>query len=443
MEVKLETIEENKRKLTVTVDAERFNHALDVAFKKIVKDVEIKGFRKGKVPRKIFEMRFGEAALYEEAINYLIPIEYPKALEKVNIEPVAQPKFDIDFESIGKDKDFTFYAIVTVKPEVKLGQYKGLEVTTLATDVTEEDIDREIEKLLNRHAELVIKEDGADGGDIVVIDFVGTIDGKEFEGGSAQNYSLRLGSNSFIPGFEVQLVGIKAGEEREVNVTFPEDYHVEHLRGKEAVFKVTCHEVKTRELPKLDDEFVKDLELEGIETVEQLREDARKRLSEQRENAARNHLIDSVVEQASQNATINIPEEMIYEEAHRMLHDVEHQLEHSGLTLENYMKMTGQTHDELVDQFKPEAEKRIRYNLTLEAIADQEGIKATEDEINQEMEKIAQQYQMPLEQVKALYGDSSFLSQSIRIQKAIDFLVEHAKKVSPSEASVANEEKEE
>src|SRR5690606_13584066 len=198
--------------------------------------------------------RFGEAALYEEAINYLIPIEYPKALEKVNIEPVAQPKFDIDFESIGKDKDFTFYAIVTVKPEVKLGQYKGLEVTTLATDVTEEDIDREIEKLLNRHAELVIKEDGADGGDIVVIDFVGTIDGKEFEGGSAQNYSLRLGSTTFIPGFEVQLVGIKAGEEREVNVTFPEDYHVEHLRGKEAVFKVTCHEVKTRELPKLDDE---------------------------------------------------------------------------------------------------------------------------------------------------------------------------------------------
>lgn len=443
MDVKLETIEENKRKLTVTVAAENFNKALDVAFKKVVKDVEIKGFRKGKVPRKVFEMRFGEAALYEEAINYLIPIEYPKAVEQANIEPVAQPQFDIDFESIGKDKDFTFSAIVTVKPEVKLGEYKGLELTELSTEVTDEDIESEIEKLINRYAELVVKEDAAALEDTVVIDFAGSIDGEEFEGGSAQNFSLKLGSNSFIPGFEDQLVGIKAGEERDVTVTFPEDYHAEHLQGKEAVFKVTCHEVKERVLPELDDEFVKDLEIENVETVEQLKEDARKRLAEQRETAAKNHLIDTAVELASANATINIPDEMIYEEAHRMLHDAEHQLQQSGISLEMYMQITGQSHDEMVDQFKGDAEKRIRYNLTLEAIAEAEGIEASEEEINQEMENLAEQYNVSLEQVKALYHDTSALAYNIRLRKAMDFIVEHAKKVASTEASVEEDTKEE
>lgn len=429
MNVKLETIEENKRKLTVTVEAESFNKALDVAFKKVVKNVELKGFRKGKVPRKVFEMRFGEAALYEEAINYLIPIEYPKAVEQAKIFPVAQPEFDVDFESIGKDKDFTFTATVVVKPEVKLGDYKGLELTELPTEVTDEDIDSEIDKLLNRHAELVVKDGDAEGGDTVVIDYVGSIDGVEFEGGSAKNHSLKLGSNTFIPGFEVQLVGIKAGEDRDVIVTFPEDYHAEDLQGKEAVFKVHCHEVKERILPELDDEFVKDLELEGIETVEQLKEDARKRLTEQKETAAKNHLIDTAVELASQNATINIPDEMIYEEAHRMLHDAEHQLQNSGISLDLYMQMTGQTHDQLVDQFKGDAEKRIRYNLTLEAIADQEGIEASEEDINNEMEKIAEQYNVSVEQVKKLYSDTSSLAYGIRLQKAMDFIVEHANKV--------------
>lgn len=428
MNVKLETIEENKRKLTVTVEAEAFNKALDVAFEKVSKNVEVKGFRKGKVPRAIFEKRFGEAALYEEAINYLIPIEYPKAVDEAKVFPVAQPEIDVDFESLGKDKDFTFTAVVVVKPTVTLGEYKGLELTQLSTEVTDEDVTNEINKLTDRYAELVVKEDEAKDSDTVVIDYVGSVDGVEFEGGAANNYSLKLGSNSFIPGFEDQLVGIKAGEDRDVNVTFPTEYHAEDLAGKEAVFKVHCHEVKERVLPELDDEFVKDLEIEGVETVEALKEDARKRLQDQKEQQAKNTLIDTAVDLAANNSTVNIPVEMIQEEAHRMLHDAEHQMQQQGISLDMYMQMTGQSHDDLVDQFKGEAEKRIRYNLTLEAIVEAEGIEATEEDINKEMEEMAKRYNVTVDQVKAVYTDTADIAYSVKLQKAMDFLVENANK---------------
>jgi trigger factor len=428
MTVQFETIEENKVKLTVTVEAETFNKALDFAFKKVSKDVEIKGFRKGKVPRAIFEQRFGEGALYEDAINYVVSSEYPKAIDEAKIEPVAQPEIDFDYETIGKNKDFTFYATVAVKPEVTLGDYKGLEVTELSTEVTEADIDAEVNKLIDRYAELMVKEEAAENGDTVVIDYEGFKDGQPFEGGGATNYSLALGSNSFIPGFEEQLVGIKAGEDREVNVTFPEVYHSEELAGAEAVFKVHCHEVKTRQLPELTDEFVKELELENIETVAALREDAKTKLVQQKETNAKNALIDAVVDQAAENATINIPQEMVNAEAERMIQDTEQRLSQQGITLDLYLQYTGGTREGLLEQLSGDALKRIRYNLTLEAIANVEGIEATADEVANQMEEIAKAYNVTVEQVKMAFPNTADIENEIKVRKAVDFLVEQAVK---------------
>jgi trigger factor len=426
MTVQFEKIEENKVKLTVTVEAETFNKALDFAFKKVSKDVEIKGFRKGKVPRVIFEQRFGEGALYEDAINYVVSSAYPNAIDEAKIEPVAQPEIDFDYESIGKNKDFTFYATVVVKPEVTLGDYKGLEVTELSAEVTEADIEAEVNKLLDRHAELIVKEEAAENGDTVVIDYEGFKDGQPFEGGGGTNYSLTLGSNSFIPGFEEQLVGIKAGEDREINVTFPEVYHSDELAGAEAVFKVHCHEIKTRQLPELTDDFVKELELENIETVAALKEDAKTKLATQKETNAKNAVIDSVVDQAAENATITIPEEMVKAEAERMIQDTEQRLSQQGLTLDLYLQYTGGTREGLLDQFSGDALKRIRYNLTLEAIAIAEGIEATTEEVQQQMEDMAKAYNVTVEQVKMAFPNTADLENEIKVRKAVDFLVEQA-----------------
>lgn len=431
MSVKLETIEENKRKLTVTVAAESFNKALDFAFKKLSKDVEIKGFRKGKVPRAIFEQRFGEASLYEEAINYLLPGEVPKALKEAGVTAVAQPEVDVDYETIGKDKDLTLYLTVVVEPKVELGQYKGLEVNVLSTEVTEEDVDNELNKLIERYAELVVKDSEAVEGDTVVIDFEGFQDDVAFEGGKGENHSLKLGSNSFIPGFEDQLIGIKAGEDRDVNVTFPEAYQAEDLAGKDAVFKVHCHEVKVRTLPELTDEFVKELEdVENIDSVEALRNDAREKLQKQKEEASKNHTIDTVVELASQQATMNIPEEMIEAQTDRLMENAEQQLSQQGITLDLYFQFTGGTVEGFREQLKNDAIKQIRSNLTLEAIADAEGFNVSEEEIDAEMEQIAQAYNVSFEQVKAVYSaDQSEIIKSLKVRKAIDLLVDEASKV--------------
>jgi len=274
MSVKWEKLEGNKGQLTFEVDAKTFDEALDQAFKKVVKDVQLPGFRKGRVPRPIFEKRFGVEVLYQDALDIVLPDAYAKAVEESGIEPVAQPEIDID--EIERGKDLVFTATVVVKPEVKLGQYKGLEVTKVDTEVTEDEVNAELEALQKRYAELVVKEDEpAEKGDTVVIDFEGFVDGEAFEGGKSENYSLELGSNSFIPGFEDQLVGVKAGEEKEVNVTFPEDYHAEDLAGKDAVFKVKVHEVKSLELPELDDDFAIDVDDE-VETLDELKEKTQK-----------------------------------------------------------------------------------------------------------------------------------------------------------------------
>ena len=428
MSVKVERIEENKVKLTVTVSAEEFNKALDDAFKKVVKDITVPGFRKGKIPRNMFEKKYGVESLYEEAVNIIIPNVYPDAITEAKIEPVAQPEIDFDFENIGKDKEFTFFATVVVKPEVKLGDYKGIEVEELSTEVTDEDVDAEIKKLLDQHAELVVKEKEAELDDTVVIDYEGFKGEEAFEGGKADNYALKLGSNSFIPGFEDKLVGIKAGESRDIDLTFPEEYHHEPLKGAEVVFKVHCHEVKSREIPELNDEFVKELSQEGIETVEQLKADAKDKLTKQKETEAKNHLIDTVVDQAATNAEINIPQEMIDAEAQKMLDDAGKRLEQQGMNLDIYLQYTGGSKEQLLEQFKDEATKRIRYHLTLEAISVAEGVEVSDADIDEEYEKIAKNYQTTVEQVRNAIPNSEMLVGDIKIRKTIDFLVEQANK---------------
>ncbi len=429
MTVKVEKIEENKVKLTVTLSEEQFNKALDEAFKKVVKEVNVQGFRKGKVPRKMFEQRFGVESLYEEAINYLLPNAYPEAVEEAKIEPVAQPEIDVDFENIGKDKPLTFFATVVVKPDVKLGQYKGLEVEEISKDVTEEDIDAEINKLLEQNAELVIKETEAVLGDTVVIDYEGFKDDVAFEGGKAENHSLVLGSNSFIPGFEEQLVGIKPGQSKSINVKFPEEYQSEELKGADAKFNVVCHEVKTRELPELNEDFVKELNRENINTLEELKTDIKTNLINQKETAAKNHLVDQVVEKAATNAEITIPQEMIDAEADKMLHDTSHRLEQQGINLELYLQYTGSTKEGLLEQFKGEAVKRIRYSLTLEQITKEEDFAVTEEDINKEFEQISKMYNISVEQVKEAIPNTSEMEQEIKSRKAVDFLVENSVKL--------------
>jgi trigger factor len=426
MTVKLETLENKKVKLTVTVEAEAFNKALDYAFKKVSKEVEIKGFRKGKVPRPVFEQRFGEAALYEEAINFILPVEYSKAIEETKIEPVAQPSIDVDYENIGKDKEFTFYATVVVKPEVTLGDYKGLEVVELETEVTEAEVEAEINKLMDRYAELVIKEEAAVDGDTVVIDYEGFKEAVAFEGGKDTNHSLKIGSHSFIPGFEEKLIGIKANEDRDIDLTFPADYQAEDLAGKDVVFKVHCHEVKARVLPEITEEFIEELEIEGVKTVEELNHDARKKLADKKQTAAKNHLTDTLVERASENATITIPEEMVDAEAEKMLQDAEQTLSQQGLTLDLYLQYTGGDRGGLLNQFKGDAVKRIRYSLTLEAIAKLEGLTAFEEEINQQYEEIAKANNVSVDVVKKAITDTTEIENVITSRKAIDLLVEHA-----------------
>lgn len=426
MSAKWEKLEGNEGLLTVEVEAAEFNRALDQAFKKVVKNVQIPGFRKGKVPRPIFEKRFGVEALYQDALDIILPDAYMKAVEETEIEPVDRP--EVDVKQIEKGKELIFTAKVTVKPEVKLGEYKGLEVEELDTDVTDEDVEHELKQLQERHAELVVKEDGkVEEGDTVVIDFEGFVDGEAFEGGQAENYSLEIGSGTFIPGFEDQLIGKEAGEETEVEVTFPEEYHAEDLAGKPATFKVKIHDIKTKEVPELDDEFAKDVD-EEVESLEELKKKTRERLENQKKQEAENHKRDTVVEKAAENAEIDIPEAMIQTELDRMMREFEQRLQMQGMTLDMYYQFSGSDENALKEQMKVDAEKRVRTNLTLEAIAQAENLEATDEDVEKELELMAEMYQTDVENLKKMLGGSTdAVKEDVKIKKAIDFLVENAK----------------
>ncbi|MDQ0224689.1 trigger factor [Metabacillus niabensis] len=428
MSVKWEKLEGNEGVLTVEVSAEDFSNALDEAFKKVVKQVSIPGFRKGKIPRGMFEQRFGVESLYQDALDIILPKAYPDAIDEAGIEPVDRP--EIDVEQIEKGKSLIFTAKVTVKPEVKLGEYKGLEVEKLDDTVTDEDVENELKQLQERHAELAVKEEGTiENGDTAVIDFDGYVDGEAFEGGAADNYSLEIGSGSFIPGFEEQLVGLAAGAEKDVEVTFPEDYHAENLAGKPAVFKVKVHEIKTKVLPELDDEFAKDVS-EDVETLEELKAQTRTRLEEAKKTEAENHLRDTLVEKAAEGVEVDIPQALIDNEISRMMQEFEQRLQMQGMNLDLYFQFSGQDEEALKAQMKDDAEKRVKYNLTLEAIVKAENIEVSEEDVEAELTKMAEMYNMPIENIKqALGGSAEGLKEDLKVRKAIDFLVENSKVV--------------
>ncbi|MDQ0244646.1 trigger factor [Bacillus fengqiuensis] len=425
MSAKWEKQEANQGVLTVEVEAAQFNEALDKAFQKVVKQVNVPGFRKGKMPRAMFEKRFGVESLYQDALDIILPEAYSKAVEETGIEPVDRP--EIDIEKIEQGENVIFTAKVIVKPEVKLGDYKGLEVEKLDTTVTDADVEAELKTLQERHAELVVKEGAIEQGDMTVIDFEGFVDGEAFEGGKGENYSLEIGSGTFIPGFEDQLVGLEAGAEKDVEVTFPEEYHAEELAGKAAVFKTKVHEVKSKELPALDDEFAKDVD-EEVETLDALKAKIQERLQTEKTNESEGALRDALVEKAADNAEVEIPEAMFNTESDRMMQEFEQRLQMQGLNLELYYQFSGQDEKALRDQMRPDAEKRVKINLTLEAIAKAENLEISDEEAEAELAKMAEMYNIPAENIKGMVSVDG-LKEDLKIRKAIDFLVENSKTV--------------
>jgi len=427
MKASWEKTEKNRGVLTVETDEQAVLDALDQAFKKVVKKVNVPGFRKGKVPRVIFEKRFGVEALYQDALDILLPEAYEQAVNETGIEPVDRP--EIDIEQLEKGKSLIFKATVTVKPEVQLGEYKGLEVPEKDFSVKPEDVDAELEKMRKQQGQLEVVEDGAvENGDRVIIDFEGFVDGEAFEGGKAEKYTLEVGSGTFIPGFEDQLIGLKAGEEKEVNVTFPEEYHAENLAGKPATFKVKLHEIKRLHLPELDDEFAQDVS--EFDTLDELKADIEKSLKEKSEREKEEYTRNTLVELAAENAEVEIPEVMIETEMDHMLRQFEQRLMYQGLNLDLYSQFTGQSKEEIKGQFKEDAEKRVKANLVLEAIAKAENIEVTDEDVEQEIQEMAKQMEREVEDVRRLLenqGAVDSVKEQLRVKKTIDLLVSNSK----------------
>lgn len=417
--------EGNEGLLTVTVPAEKVNKALDQAFKKVVKQINVPGFRKGKVPRPIFEQRFGVEALYQDAIDILLPDAYGEAIDETDIKPVAQP--EVSVTQIEKGKDFIFEATVTVEPEVKLGDYKGLEIEKQETELSDDELQEAIDHSLGHLAEMVVKEDGVvENGDTVNIDFSGSVDGEEFEGGQAEGYDLEIGSGSFIPGFEEQLEGMKVDEEKDVVVTFPEEYHAEELAGKEATFKTKVNEIKFKEVPELTDEIANELDAEA-NTVDEYKENLRKRLAEQKATNAENVEKEEAITKATDNTTIDIPEAMVNTELDRMVSEFAQRIQQQGLDLQTYFQISGQDESQLREQMKDDAEQRVKTNLTLTAIAEAEKIEATDEDIDKELEKMSKQFNISVEDIKNTLGNTDIIKNDVRIQKVIDLLRDNAK----------------
>ncbi|HDA4705200.1 TPA: trigger factor [Staphylococcus aureus] len=417
--------EGNEGLLTVTVPAEKVNKALDQAFKKVVKQINVPGFRKDKVPRPIFEQRFGVEALYQDAIDILLPDAYGEAIDETDIKPVAQP--EVSVTQIEKGKDFIFEATVTVEPEVKLGDYKGLEIEKQETELSDDELQEAIDHSLGHLAEMVVKEDGVvENGDTVNIDFSGSVDGEEFEGGQAEGYDLEIGSGSFIPGFEEQLEGMKVDEEKDVVVTFPEEYHAEELAGKEATFKTKVNEIKFKEVPELTDEIANELDAEA-NTVDEYKENLRKRLAEQKATDAENVEKEEAITKATDNTTIDIPEAMVNTELDRMVSEFAQRIQQQGLDLQTYFQISGQDESQLREQMKDDAEQRVKTNLTLTAIAEAEKIEATDEDIDKELEKMSKQFNISVEDIKNTLGNTDIIKNDVRIQKVIDLLRDNAK----------------
>jgi trigger factor len=440
MKATWEKIEKNLGVLEVEVDAERVAAALDKAFNKVVKKANVPGFRKGKVPRPIFESRFGVESLYQDAIDILLPEAYGEAVEQTDIFPVDRP--EVDIEQFAKGQSFIFKAKITVKPEVKLGDYKGLEVPVQKAEVTEEELSAELARLQERHAELVVvEEEAAANGDIAVIDFDGYVDDVPFEGGKAERHSLELGSNSFIPGFEEQVVGMATGDFKDVEVTFPEEYHAENLAGKKAVFKVKLHEIKRKQLPALDDEFAKDVS--EFETLEEYKADLKAQLESRKQDELKGLRENAVVDKAAANAEVEIPEAMINSEVENMVRDFDTRLRQQGMNMDMFLSFSGQTREDLQNQMKGDAEKRVRNNLVLEVIAKQENIEVSEEEVTEELATMAEAYKRTPEEIRSILaanGSLGSLSEELSLRKTIDFLVSSSVEVEAVEEAPAAED---
>lgn len=424
MELKsTKNVETNKYELQIEVSPEAFNEAINAVYKRESKKMNIPGFRKGHAPRAFIEKYYGEEVFFEAAVDHLYRPMVMEAVEKSELQVISIGEFKVD--EIGKDKGMQCTLTVITKPEASIEGYKGIEVTKEPVAVTAEEVQAEIERVRERNSRIVTVEDrAAENGDIAVIDFDGYVDGKQFDGGKAENYELTLGAGQFIPGFEEQVVGHKTGEDFDVNVTFPEDYHAEELKGKAAVFKIKLHEIKKKELPEVDDEFVKDVS--EFDTLDDYKKDLEKNLTSRKEQAAdaavENQLVDAVIEKV----TAEIPDEMVENEVDEMINSFAYRLQSQGLKLETYLQYTNMTTDNLRTEYKPQAERQVKLRLGLEKIAQLEEIKATEEETEEEYKKLADAYSMPLENVKKLVNPQD-LGADIANRKVIDFLRENAK----------------
>ncbi len=427
MNAKFETIATNLIKIEVEVTAEKFEEGLAYSFKKNAKNFRVNGFRPGKAPRKMVEQVYGEGVLYDDALNYVLPGEYYEAVKELNLEPVDEPKYDI--LKIGKG-ELVFTAEVYVKPEVKLGDYKGLEIKLESDEVTDEDIDAEVKKAAESNARMVNVEDRtAEMGDTLDIDFKGLLDGEPFEGGTAEGHSLTLGSGQFIPGFEEQLVGAGNGDEVNVNVTFPEDYHAEELKGKAVVFEVKVNGIKTRELPEINDEFASDIS--EFETLDEYKADLKAKLSEKKAADAKQAMENEVIEKATANAEIEIPECMVERKMDSMLERYKSMVaQQIGIPFEQYISMCGLTIEGMRADMKPTAEKNVKESLVLEAIAKAEDIKATDEQIDAKIAELAEQYKMSLDELKERIteNDRAYFADEIAVELTIAFLLDSAVK---------------
>ena len=426
MSVQVEKLEKNMAKLTVEVSAEDFKAAIKKAFNKNKNRFSIPGFRKGKAPQAMIEKMYGEGVFYEDAADEAINASYAEAMKESGLDIVSRP--EVTIEKIGKDEPFVYSALVAVKPEVTLGQYKGVEVEKADASVSAEDVEAELKKVQEQNARLLTVEDrGVEDGDQTVIDFEGFVDGKGFEGGKAEDYPLTIGSHSFIETFEEQLIGKKIGEECEVNVTFPTEYHAADLAGKPATFKVTVKEIKVKELPELNDEFAS--EVSEFDTLDEYKKDVEKKLAEKKEIEANSKNEDAVVAKVVENASMEIPDKMIDAQAENMVQDMARRMQSQGLSLDMYLKYTGMTVEQMKEQARPDAEKRIRTRLVLEAVAQAENIQISDEKVDEEVAKMAEAYKMEVDKLKSYMSESDIkqMKEDLAVQQAVDLLVAEAK----------------
>ena len=426
MSVSVEKLEKGMAKLTIEVDADVFEKAIETVYNKQKNKIQIPGFRKGKAPRKMVERMYGKEIFFEDAANEVINAEYPKAAEECGEDIVSNP--DIDVVQIEAGKPFIFTAEVALKPEVKLGKYKGVEVEKMDLDVTDEEVNAEIDQERNRNARTIeVTDRKVENGDIVTLDFEGFVDGTPFEGGKGTDYPLTIGSGAFIPGFEEQLIGFEIGKEGDVNVTFPKEYQAEELAGKDATFKCTVKAIKTKELPELNDEFASDVS--EFETVAEYKEDVKKKLAERKEAEAKAKREDAAVKAIIEDSEMELPEKMIETQQRQIVNDFAQRLQYQGMNMKQYMQYTGNTVDKMLEQVRPQAIERIQARLVLEAVAEAEKITVSDEDFDAELNKMAEQYKMEADKLKGLMGDAELktMREDLTVQKAADFLVENVK----------------